>query len=95
MREAGVNIVNLGIFSWAQVQPAADEWSFDWLDDVLDLLYDNGIAVDLATGTASPPPWLTALHPEILPVTADGRVLSPGGRQQLATDLACVSGNTR
>jgi beta-galactosidase len=81
MREAGVNVVNLGIFSWAQVQPAADEWRFDWLDAVMDLLYEHGIAVDLATGTASPPPWLTLLHPEILPVTADGRVLSPGGRQ--------------
>lgn len=81
MRAAGVNIVNLGIFSWAEVQPAADEWRFGWLDDVLDLMHEGGIAVDLATGTASPPPWLTELHPEILPVTADGITLSPGGRQ--------------
>ncbi|GIG61654.1 beta-galactosidase [Longispora fulva] len=81
MREASVNIVNLGIFSWAEVRPAPDEWRWDWLDEILDLLHDNGIAVDLGTGTASPPPWLTTLHPEILPVTADGRTLGPGGRQ--------------
>ncbi|MDX6221254.1 MAG: beta-galactosidase [Frankiales bacterium] len=81
MREAGVNLVNLGIFSWAQVQPAADEWDWDWLDEILDLLHENGIAVDLGTGTSSPPPWLTTLHPEILPVTADGRTISPGARQ--------------
>ena len=81
MREAGVNIVNLGIFAWAQVQPAAGEWDFQWLDEVMDLLHDSGVAVDLGTGTSSPPPWLTEAHPEILPVTADGRTLSPGGRQ--------------
>jgi len=32
--------------------------------------------------TASPPPWLAALYPESLPVTADGTVLWPGSRQQ-------------
>jgi beta-galactosidase len=81
MREAGVNLVNVGIFAWAQVQPGEDSWDWGWLDEVLDLLHANGIAVDLGTGTSSPPPWLTTLHPEILPVTADGRTISPGGRQ--------------
>lgn len=81
MREAGVNIVSLGIFSWAKLQPAEGVWRFDWLDEVMGLLYDNGIAVDLATATASPPPWLTAKHPEILPVNARGETVWPGGRQ--------------
>ncbi|HEV7185290.1 MAG: beta-galactosidase [Actinomycetales bacterium] len=81
MRQARVNIVSVAIFSWSQLQPAEDEWSFEWLDDVLDLLQENGISVDLATATASPPPWLTAKHPEILPVTERGEILSPGGRQ--------------
>ncbi|GIH05517.1 beta-galactosidase [Rhizocola hellebori] len=81
MREAGVNIVTLGVFSWAQLQPTAGTWSFGWLDEVMDLLHDNGIAVDLATATASPPPWLSRLHPEILPVTARGETLWHGGRQ--------------
>ena len=27
MREAGVNIVSLGIFSWARLQPAEDSWT--------------------------------------------------------------------
>ncbi|GAA2394501.1 beta-galactosidase [Catellatospora methionotrophica] len=81
MREAGVNIVSLAIFSWAKLQPAEDTWRFGWLDEVMGLLYDNGIAVDLATATASPPPWLTAKHPEILPVNARGETVWPGGRQ--------------
>ncbi|CAN7414904.1 beta-galactosidase [Microbacterium sp. LjRoot45] len=81
MREAGVNIVSLGIFSWALLEPRPGEWDFSWLDEVMDLLHENGIDVDLATATASPPPWLTRLHPEVLPQTADGTVLSPGARQ--------------
>lgn len=81
MREAGVNVVSLAIFSWARLQPESDTWNFAWLDEVIDLLHANGIAVDLATATASPPPWLATEHPEILPVTADGGILSPGARQ--------------
>jgi len=81
MREAGVNIVSVAIFSWAHIQPDHDRWEFGWLDDVLDLLHAGGIAVDLATATASPPPWLTGRHPEILPVTENGETLWPGGRQ--------------
>ncbi|WP_019070133.1 beta-galactosidase [Streptomyces hokutonensis] len=81
MREAGVNIVSLGIFSWARIQPSRDVWDFGWLDEVMDLLHAGGIGVDLATATASPPPWLSTEHPEILPVTAAGETLWPGGRQ--------------
>ncbi|MEW9555350.1 beta-galactosidase [Nonomuraea sp. NPDC050783] len=81
MRAAGVNIVSLAIFSWARIQPSADVWDFAWLDEAMGLLHAHGIAVDLATATASPPPWLTAAYPEILPVDQEGRTLWPGGRQ--------------
>ena len=72
MREAGVNLVSVGIFSWARLEPRPGEYDFGWLDRVVDLLYENGVMVDLATATASPPPWLCPLHPESLPVTRDG-----------------------
>ncbi len=81
MREAGVNIVSVGVFAWAQLQPGPDTWDFADLDEVMDLLHGAGIAVDLATATASPPPWLTSAHPEILPVDEQGRTVWPGGRQ--------------
>ena len=38
--------------------------------------------LDLATATASPPPWLTHRYPEVLPVTKDGVPLSACSRQQ-------------
>lgn len=81
MREAGVNLVSLGIFSWSRLQPREDSFEFGWLDRLMDLLHQAGVAVDLATATASPPPWVSHRHPEMLPVTADGVRLWPGGRQ--------------
>jgi len=44
MREAGVTMVSLGIFSWARIQPAEGEFDFGWLDRVLDLLHEGGMA---------------------------------------------------
>ncbi|WP_324651522.1 beta-galactosidase [Georgenia sp. H159] len=81
MQQAGVNLVSVAIFAWATIEPREGEYHFDWLDDVLDRLHAAGIRVALATATASPPPWLTARHPEILPRLADGTVLWQGGRQ--------------
>jgi beta-galactosidase len=81
MHEAGVNIVTVGVFSWAWLEPEPGRYEFGWLDRVLDLLAEHGIVADLATATASPPPWLARLHPESLPVTWDGTTLWPGGRQ--------------
>src|SRR6478752_6945947 len=81
MRRANVSFVSLGIFSWSWLEPAKGEYEFEWLDTILDLLHAGGIAVDLATATASPPPWLSHRYPETLPRLADGTVLWPGGRQ--------------
>lgn len=81
MRGAGVNVVSVAIFSWARLQPAPDRFDFAWLDEVMDLMHAHDIAVDLATATASPPPWLTTLHPEVLPVSFEGHTVWPGARQ--------------
>ncbi|MDI3406345.1 beta-galactosidase [Streptomyces cavernicola] len=81
MRAAGVNLTTVGIFSWAKSEPAPGAYDFGWLDAHLDRLADAGVAVCLATMTASPPPWLARLHPETLPVMADGTRLHPGSRQ--------------
>ena len=81
MAEAGVNLVTVGVFSWALLEPSEGSYEFGWLDEVLDRLHAGGISVDLATATASPPPWLSRAYPETLPVTHDGRRMWPGGRQ--------------
>ncbi|MFJ2743803.1 beta-galactosidase [Streptomyces sp. NPDC087440] len=81
MQEAGVTMVTVGVFSWAKIQPLYGIWEFGWLDRLMDLFAAHGIAVDLATATASPPAWLVRAHADILPVTADGVRLEFGSRQ--------------
>lgn len=81
MREAGVTIVALNVFGWAQLQPSPERFDFAALDTVIELLHAAGIGVNLGTGTASPPPWLSTRHPEILPLDRDGVRAWPGGRQ--------------
>ncbi len=81
MKEAGVNLVSLGIFSWAKLEPRPGEFDFGWLDRIMDLLHENGISVDLATPTASPPAWMTELHSDSLPESANGEKLWHGSRR--------------
>jgi beta-galactosidase len=82
MQEAGVTVVTLGVFSWSMLEPSPGRYELDWLRRVMDRLHEAGIGVDLATGTASPPPWLGRLHPDTLPVTREGARLWWGSRQQ-------------
>ncbi|MBS2963211.1 beta-galactosidase [Actinocrinis puniceicyclus] len=81
MREAGVNLVSLGIFSWVKLEPEPGRFEFGWLDRIIGLLHEAGIHVDLATPTAAPPAWFRKAHPDIRPVTREGHVLGGGARQ--------------
>ena len=92
MREAGVNLVTLGVFAWASLEPEPDKFTFGWLDEVMDLLPANGISVDLATPTAAPPAWLAQEHPETLPVAEDGHVFGFGNRLQFDPTSAVYLG---
>ncbi|MFG6477222.1 beta-galactosidase [Microbacterium sp. P06] len=81
MTEAGVDLVAINVFGWSHIEPRQGEFDFTALDRVIDLLAAAGIGINLGTGTSSTPPWLTRLHPEILPMTEDGTLRYPGGRQ--------------
>lgn len=86
MRQARVNLVTVGVFSWSLLEPARGEYDFAWLDKVLASLDETGIGVALATPTASPPPWFTLAHPDAMPQTRDGVRLVHGSR-----DTFCVN----
>ncbi|MEE1757401.1 beta-galactosidase [Streptomyces sp. SP18CS02] len=82
MREAGVNSVTVGVFSWAKIEPRPGARDFGWLDRLTDLAHGHGVGVVLATPTASPPPWMGARHPETLPRDENGQTVWWGSRQQ-------------
>ena len=80
MRQAGVNLVSVGIFSWALLETSEGVFDFGWMDELLDLLHENGIAVDLGTPTASPPAWFFAEHPDARVIDRQGTVMGFGAR---------------
>lgn len=71
MKKAGINAVTLGTFAWSAYEPRENEYHFEWLEELMDLLYENGISVILSTPSAGKPPWLVKKHPEIMRTDAD------------------------
>ena len=68
---AKINTVSVGIFSWASLEPTEGNYQLDWLAQIIDDLYANGISVILATPTGSRPKWMADKYPEVLRVSED------------------------
>ncbi|SNX53392.1 beta-galactosidase [Thermoanaerobacterium sp. RBIITD] len=81
MKLANWNVVSLGIFAWAALEPEEGNYQFEWLDRIMDKLYDNGIYVILATPSAAPPAWLVQKYPEIAKVDSNRVRHLFGGRK--------------
>ncbi|HAV12142.1 MAG TPA: beta-galactosidase [Opitutae bacterium] len=82
MSELGLEIIHMGEFSWAALEPEEGVYTFDWLDTAVALAEKYGLKVILCSTTATPPAWLSTQHPEILRVDEDGKRLAHGRRQQ-------------
>lgn len=95
MKEAGVNLVSLAIFSWAKLEPEPGRYQFEWLRTIMDRCAQAGIAVDLATATASPPVWMARQDPASLPVNVHGTRLEFGSRQQYCPSSALYRERSR
>jgi hypothetical protein len=80
MKEDGINLVSVGIFSWVLLEPREGEYDFEWLDHLMNLLTDAGIRVHLGTPTAAPPAWFWKQYPQARPVTREGMPLGSGSR---------------
>lgn len=68
LKEAGCNTVSLGIFSWSTLEPEEGVFDFDWLEEIMNHLYENGIHVILATPSGARPKWMADRYPEVLRV---------------------------
>jgi beta-galactosidase len=87
MHGLGINTVRMGEFAWAIFEPAEGKFEFEWMDRALDVARHYGISAVLATPTASVPPWLYQLHPDVL----TGNDIGPysyGGRKGYNTNSA-------
>lgn len=80
MKKANINTVTLGMFSWAVLEPSEGNYNFQWLEDMIDRLYKNGISTILATPSGARPKWLADKYPEVLRVREDRQKNLFGGR---------------
>jgi len=81
MRATGLTWVRIGEFAWSHLEPEAGRFAWDWLDRSVDTLANAGLKVVLGTPTATPPRWLVARMPDMLPFGRDGRAFGFGGRR--------------
>ncbi|ONI91924.1 hypothetical protein ALI22I_06590 [Saccharothrix sp. ALI-22-I] len=75
MRSAGIRMVRLGHLAWDTFEPSDGEFRFDWFDEVMDLMQDNGIGVILDVAVRPAPLWLHRKHPSIDITDANGNRL--------------------
>lgn len=68
MKLAGCNVMAIGIFAWAALEPEEGVFQFEWLDRVLDSFAENGIYAWLATPSGARPAWMSEKYPEVLRV---------------------------
>ncbi|HGF0768554.1 TPA: beta-galactosidase [Kluyvera georgiana] len=80
MQQANCNVMSVGIFSWAKLEPQEGVFDFAWLDNVIDKLYAAGIHVFLATPSGARPAWMSKAYPEVLRVGRDRVPALHGGR---------------
>jgi beta-galactosidase len=85
MHKAAFNCVRMGEFAWSLFEPRPGEFEFSLFDETIQRLGEAAIATILATPTATPPRWLTVLHPEILRINQNGVPLQHGSRQHACT----------
>lgn len=71
LTEAGCNVVTLGVFSWSTLEPEEGRFCFDWLENIINKLYERGISVILATPSGARPKWLADKYPEVLRVDSE------------------------
>jgi len=94
MADAGLSLVRLGEFAWAELEPEAGRFDFGWLDEALDLFAEHGLELVLSTPTATPPAWLVREHPDILPLAADGRRIGFGNRRHYCPNAPALHAAT-
>jgi beta-galactosidase len=81
MQEAAFNVVRLAEFAWVMMEPTEGAFTFDWLDDALNVLNERDVSAILCTPTAVMPAWCARKYPETLATQTNGQRLVWGVRK--------------
>lgn len=72
-KKAGINSATINVFSWAKIQPSEEEYYFEELDEIIEMLSKDKYDIILATSTASLPAWMVKKYPEVARTDYEGR----------------------
>ena len=81
MADLGIGFARMGEFAWALIEPKPGQFCFDWLDEAMGTLLEQGIQTMLGTPTATPPKWLVDQYDDLFAWDRDGRVRGSGSRR--------------
>lgn len=71
MKLANINCVSLAIFAWSTLEPEDGVYNFEWLKNIIDRLYKEGIYTILSTPSGARPVWMAKKAPEVLRVSSN------------------------
>ncbi len=80
MRAAGLTVVRIGEFAWADLEPEEGRFHIDWLVRAAEMAHLSGLSVVVGTPTAAPPAWMTSAYPEVLAIDQNGVPAQHGKR---------------
>lgn len=72
MAQRGFTVVRLGHLCWDSFEPEEGKFTFEWMDQVMDLCHQRGIGVFLDIPTRPAPTWLHKKFPSIDIVDRNG-----------------------
>ncbi|WP_420145483.1 beta-galactosidase [Sphingobium sp.] len=84
MKAHGANVVRIGEFAWAAMEPTEGAYDMGWLVRAVRLAAKYDIKVVIGTPTDTPPAWMTQKYPEVLRIDGVGKRLGHGGRRQFS-----------
>ena len=84
MKAHGANVVRIGEFAWARMEPTEGDYDMGWLVRAVRLAGKYGLKVVVGTPTDTPPAWMSEKYPDILRIEGDGTVIGHGGRRQFS-----------
>lgn len=80
MKEASINTITVGMFSWSSLEPEEGKYTFDWLDDIFERMNAMSGYVILGTPSGARPAWLSHSYPEVLRTDKNRQKHLHGGR---------------
>ncbi|MBS4207832.1 beta-galactosidase [Bacillus sp. FJAT-50079] len=86
MKETGINVVRIGEFAWAKMEPEEGKIDLHFFESVINKLYEHGIETVMCTPTPTPPIWMSHQHPERMYRDGHNQIMVHGSRQHICTN---------